>query len=208
LSFSAIPARNTISGSQERTVICDIVAKQTLTSETKKPSGGSISYLFRIHAPMVLNAAFRVLRDRSLAEDVLQETFLKFCQMKDRVDEALSIPGLLRKISINMSIDILRKRGRERSLQVNEEEGQGSLPSVPITHVDLNEALIVRELLESLPSVDRLILELRYGEQLSYDEISQALDMTIAAVAQRIRRGKNTLRREFESGKRGPHELP
>ena len=152
---------------------------------------------------MVLNAAFRVLRDRSLAEDVLQETFLKFCQMKDRVDEALSIPGLLRKISINMSIDILRKRGRERSLQVNEEEDQGPMPSVPIAQVDVNEALIVRELLERLPSVDRLILELRYGEQLSYAEISQALDMTIAAVAQRIRRGKNTLRREFESGKRG-----
>jgi len=77
------------------------------------------------------------------------------------------------------------------------------MPSVPIAQVDLNEALIVRELLERLPSVDRLILELRYGEQLSYAEISQALDMTIASVAQRIRRGKKTLRREFESGKRG-----
>jgi DNA-directed RNA polymerase specialized sigma24 family protein len=44
---------------------------------------------------------------------------------------------------------------------------------------------------------------LRYGEQLSYAEISQALEMTVAAVAQRIRRSKNTLRREFESGKRG-----
>jgi RNA polymerase sigma factor (sigma-70 family) len=184
-------------------VICDIVAKRTLTSDTRKLSGGSISYLFRMHAPMILNAAFRVLRDRSLAEDVLQETFLKFYQMKDRVDEALSIPGLLRRISINMSVDILRKRGRERSLQVDGEEDQGSMPSVPIAQVDLNEALIVRELLERLPSVDRLILELRYGEQLSYAEISQSLDMTIAAVAQRIRRGKNTLRREFESGKKG-----
>jgi RNA polymerase sigma-70 factor, ECF subfamily len=205
LSFFAILARNTISGSQERKVVCDIVARQTLTSDTKEPSGGLIGYLFRIHAPMVLTTAFRVLRDRSLAEDVLQETFLKLYQMKDRLDEAVSITGLLRKISINMSIDILRKRGRERSLEVNEVEDQGSTPSIyiPFTQVGVNEAVIVRELLERLPSVDRLILELRYGEQLSYAEISRALDISVPAVAQRIRRGKDTLRREFRSSKKG-----
>jgi len=145
------------------------------------------------------------LRDRSLAEDVLQETFLKLYQMKDHVDQELSIPGLLRKISINLSIDILRKRGRERSLQENEEEDQGSTRSIhiPLMQVDANEVVTVRELLERLPSVDRLILELRYGEQLSYAEISQALDISVPAVAQRIRRGKDALRREFVSGKRG-----
>ena len=186
-------------------MVCDIVAKQMLTSDTKEPSGGLIGSLFRIHAPMVLNTAFRVLRDRGLAEDVLQETFLKLYQMKDRLDEAVSIAGLLRKISINMSIDILRKRGRERSLEVNEFEDQGSTPSIhiPLTQVGVNEIVIVRELLERLPSVDRLILELRYGEQLSYAEISQALDISVPAVAQRIRRGKDTLRREFGSSKKG-----
>ena len=186
-------------------MISDIVAKQTLISDKKERSGGSIGYLFRIHAPMVLNTAFRVLRDRSLAEDVLQETFLKLYQMKDHVDQELSIPGLLRKISINLSIDILRKRGRERSLQENEEEDQGSTRSIhiPLMQVDANEVVTVRELLERLPSVDRLILELRYGEQLSYAEISQALDISVPAVAQRIRRGKDALRREFVSGKRG-----
>ena len=109
--------------------------------------------------------------------------------MKDRLDEAVSITGLLRKISINMSIDILRKRGRERSLEVNEVVDQGSTPSIhiPFTQVGVNEAVIVRELLERLPSVDRLILELRYGEQLSYAEIAQALDISVPAVAQRIR---------------------
>ena len=153
---------------------------------------------------MVLSVAFRVLRDRGLAEDVLQETFLKFWQMQDQVDETLSIPGLLRKISINMSIDVLRKRGRERPLEMNEEDAQGSTQNIPIPLTrDVNEAMIVRELLERLPSVDRLILELRYGEQLSYEEIAQALDLTVPAVAQRIRRGKDALRREFVSGKRG-----
>ncbi len=43
---------------------------------------------------------------------------------------------------------------------------------------------------------------MRYGEQMSYEEIAQAVDLTVAAVAQRIRRGKETLRREFEGDKR------
>jgi RNA polymerase sigma factor (sigma-70 family) len=185
-------------------VTCDIVAKQTLTSGLNEPNSRSISYLFRIHAPKVLSVAFRVLRDRSLAEDVLQETFLKFHVMKDQVDEALSIPGLLRKISINLSIDILRKRERERFFEVNETENEGFIPKSPIPsmHVDLNDAVLVRELLERLPLIDRLILELRYGEQLSYAEISQALDMSVAAVAQRIRRGKEALRLELGLHKR------
>jgi hypothetical protein len=66
-------ARNTISESQERTVICDIVAKQTLTSDEK--AEWRVDKLFiRIHAPMVLNGV-PGFEDQVWRKDVLQETF-------------------------------------------------------------------------------------------------------------------------------------
>jgi RNA polymerase sigma-70 factor, ECF subfamily len=170
----------------------------------KQPDSDRISRLFQLHAPMVLNAAFRVLRERSLAEDVLQETFLRFFQMKDRVDETKGIPGLLRKISVNLSIDILRKRGRERPLETDEDWENESTPDAPLrlTQPEGEKPLLVRQLLDQLPSLDRIILEFRYGEQLSYQEISETLDLSVDAVAQRIRRAKEALRQEFEPGKR------
>jgi RNA polymerase sigma-70 factor (ECF subfamily) len=162
------------------------------------------SRLFRAHARVILGVAFRVLRDRSQAEDVLQETFLRFLQMKDRIDETQGISGLLTKIAVNLSIDILRKRGREAPLKLDDEEEQESAPCInrPLARLGPEETLLVRQLLDRLPSIDRVVLEMRYGEQLSYQEISQALDLTVPAVAQRIRRGKEALRREFEIGKR------
>ena len=162
------------------------------------------SHLFRAHARMILGVAFRVLRDRGQAEDVLQETFLRFLQMKDRVDENQVIPGLLAKIAANLSIDILRKKKREEPLKDESKEEEDSTPQTgfPLVQRGREEALLVRQLMDRLPTVDRIVLEMRYGEQLSYQEISQALNFTVPAVAQRIRRGKEALRREFESDKR------
>ncbi len=162
------------------------------------------SHLFRTHARMILGIAFRILRDRSQAEDVLQETFLRFIQMKDRVDETRGIPGLLARIAANLSIDILRKKGREEPLEVDNIESQDSPPDLnpPLAQLGREETLLVRELLERLPSIDRLVLEMRYGEHMNYEEISQSLNLSVPAVAQRIRRGKETLRRQFASGTR------
>ena len=47
------------------------------------------------------------------------------------------------------------------------------------------------------------VVSLAHDAILSYEEIAQTLDLTVPAVAQRIRRGKDALRREFVSGKRG-----
>jgi RNA polymerase sigma-70 factor, ECF subfamily len=162
------------------------------------------SGLFRAHARRVLGVAFRILRERGQAEDVLQETFLRFIQMQDHVDETRSIPGLLIKIAANLSIDILRKKGRETPLEVDGVESESFAPDVnpPLAQMELEEALLVRQLLERLSSIDRIVLEMRYGEQMSYEEIAKALDLTVAAVAQRIRRGKQTLRREFDGDRR------
>lgn len=162
------------------------------------------SGLFRAHARRVLGVAFRILRERSQAEDVLQETFLRFIQMQDHVDETRGIPGLLVKIAANLSIDILRKKRHETRLDVDSVESQDFAPDVnpPLAQMGREETLLVRQLLRRLSSIDRIVLEMRYGEQMSYEEIAKALDLTVAAVAQRIRRGKQTLRREFDGDKR------
>jgi RNA polymerase sigma-70 factor (ECF subfamily) len=162
------------------------------------------SRLFRAHARMILGVASRILRERSQAEDVLQETFLRFLQMKDRVDETQGVRGLLAKIAANLSIDILRKKKREEPFEdkSKEEENPALRSSFPLVQLGREETMLVRQLLDRLPSIDRILLEMRYGEQLSYQEISQTLDLTVPAVAQRIRRGKEALRREFELGKR------
>ncbi len=130
------------------------------------------SRLFRAHARIVLGVAFRILRERSQAEDVLQEAFLRFIQMQDRVDETRGIPGLLVKIAANLSIDILRKKGRESPLEVDDVERQDAASDVypPLVQMRREETLLVRQLLERLPSNDRIVLEMRYGEQMSYEE--------------------------------------
>lgn len=128
------------------------------------------------------------VRDRDYAEDLAQETFilayLKLGQLKDLT----RFPNWLRKIASNVCHEFARNTARRES-------PSEVLPEL-VEHSDVRPATPTA-VLDALSPETRACIDLFYNAGLSYLEIAQALDMTVASVKARLQRAKAVLRKEM-----------
>lgn len=152
--------------------------------------------LFDRLASCVLGVLVRLLRRRSLAEEILQETFLQaWMQAGDYRPELGTPRGWLLLIARSRGLDCLRREGsrsrREETVAVREPQ---VLPATGTERLETLELQAqVRQGLESLPAAQRACLELAYDQELSHPEIARQLDMPLGSVKSRVRLGMRKL---------------
>jgi RNA polymerase sigma-70 factor (ECF subfamily) len=151
--------------------------------------------IIEIYHQPVYNLCFRMLGDHYEAEDAAQEAFFRAYKSLDRYDSKRSFSTWLLSISAHYCIDQLRKRRMKfvpldalpyREIRDPSPNPEGSLRSSE----DQQE---VRGLLEILSPTDRAAVVMRYWYDFSYDEISNALNLSISAVKSRLHRARRTL---------------
>ena len=175
--------------------------------------------LLREHRDPVYSTARYLVRNTEDAEDVVQETFVRLWRAGDEV-EIGSVRAWLMRVCRNLCLDALRRRkvrdraragadqvtergrlgieiaeddGRERSLEVSD-LGSGALHTE--THLDVQRMV---EAMEELKEPQRSIILLREVDDLSYEEIAQALDLSLSAVKVYLHRARKKIRRRFEN---------
>lgn len=127
--------------------------------------------------------------DRSLSEDVAQDTFIAAWRQLDRLRDAVKLRSWLCGIARNLARKARRKSDRETGL-----EGELVAAGTPFTAVaDAEAERIVRDSLARVPETYREVLVLFYGEGLTTREIADALELSEAAVQQRLSRGRQYL---------------
>ena len=152
--------------------------------------------LFDRLSPCVLGVLVRLLRQRSLAEEVLQETFLQVWMQAGSYRPELGTPrGWVLLIARSRGLDCLR---REASRQRREEDAAvAELRILPATGTANLETLQlqaqVRRGLERLPAAQRACLELAYAAGMSHPEIARRLAMPLGSVKSRVRLGMRRL---------------
>ena len=163
----------------------------------------SFSSLVDEHRPRVLRTAYGVVGSIQEAEEIAQEVFIKVWRSLPGYNRVGAFSSWLYRITINASIDRLRKRREETSL---DELPEGSTPLVDRlseANLELPEDTIVRkdtgrrirEAIEELPPHARATLILREYEQLSYKEIAEALEIPIGTVMSRLNYARKALRK-------------
>jgi RNA polymerase sigma-70 factor (ECF subfamily) len=154
--------------------------------------------LVRAHQAMVFSLACRVVGDRSTAEELAQEVFLRLYRSLPRVESAVHLTFWLRRVTSHCCIDWFRRNGRREEVAVDELP-EAAAPPVS-RDVLLEERL--RRLVRQLPPNARLIVTLRYQEDLDPSEIAAVLDVSVNTVKSRLRRSVELLRaRLAESGR-------
>jgi RNA polymerase sigma-70 factor (ECF subfamily) len=156
--------------------------------------------LVRLHQDRVYGFLYRMTNDRDLALDLAQDTFIKaFKGLKGFRSEAALGPWLL-TIARNCFLDHTRRvasdlsRGRADSL-----EDVGSGAEDPAL-VRLASDTGVMEALAQVPSPLREALVLRHIEDLSYEQIAEALEAPLGTVKTWLHRGRTSLRNHLEKG--------
>jgi len=139
---------------------------------------------------MVFSLALRFLRDREGAEELAQDVFLQLYRHFTRIESPAHATCWLRRAICHRSIDEVRKRKLRPRIgldEVPEPAGKGSQPDPMLqSHI--------RKLVGSLPEKARMVVLLRYQEDLDPAEISEMLEMPVSTVKSHLHRSLALLR--------------
>ncbi len=113
-------------------------------------------------------------------QDLVQETFLEMARGMERGNQPRSLRAYLFGVARHLSLAAWKRRDHERD-HVVEASADFVAAAAPDERVSA-----ARELIESLPSLHREVLELRFTQQLSYAEIAESLDIPVGTVRSRL----------------------
>jgi RNA polymerase sigma-70 factor (ECF subfamily) len=175
--------------------------------DTLNGNQDSFAELVNTYQNAVYNLCYRMLSERTEAEDATQEAFLRAYLNMDRYDPARSFKTWVLSIASNHCIDRLRKR---RLLWLSLDE---PLPPNVVLSSDEpqpEEATIrgersqaIQALLDELNTEYRAAVILRYWYDYSYAEIADILDTTESAIKSRLFRARQALASRLEA--QSPH---
>lgn len=159
--------------------------------ETKGP--GRLAELYERHAPAAARLAFLLTGDHDLAQDLVQEAFVRVAGRFRHLRIPDAFEAYLRKAVVNLHTSRLRRLRVERAY-LERERSRVALPSAtpdPGLREELWRAL------QALPGRQRAAVVLRYYEDLSERETAEVLGCSVAAVKSAVARAMRALREEI-----------
>ena len=146
------------------------------------------------HSSMAFSVALRLVGDRGLAEEVAQDVFLELHHWLPRLESPDHVRHWVRRVATHRSMDALRRR---KVRPEGQSEQWDDIYDRPASEVgDGAMGVAVEKMLLSLPEQQRTVLVLRYGEDLSPEEIARTLGDPVATVKSNLQRGLQLLRRK------------
>jgi RNA polymerase sigma-70 factor (ECF subfamily) len=179
---------------------------RALRSVPSEDAEAEVSQLYRENGGFVLSYVTGLLRDRHLAEDVVQETMLRAWRHSDELSaEKGSVRGWLIRVAHNIAMDKIRMR-RSRPTEVAEETAPDGVLE---DHADaVVSALHVRQVLSRLSPGQRDVLEEMYVNGRTARETAQRLGIPDGTVFSRSHHALRILRRELGAMVQEPVQEP
>ena len=146
--------------------------------------------IVRQHQGMVFSLACHYLRDRSLAEELAQEVFLNLHQNLHTIKSPEHLTFWLRKVTSHRCIDQTRRQKVRPQVSLEDV----AEPVAKSTENDLLLSELLRRVVDALPQKARMVVILRYQEDLDPSEIARVLDMPLNTVKSHLRRSLSILR--------------
>lgn len=157
--------------------------------------------LYQLYSKAMLNTANRILNNQGDAEDAMQEGFLSAFTSISRYDYSVPFGTWLKKIVINKSLDIYRKKSRlvfTEGLDGVTDENEGSFSDNFNNSSAKNEIIrVINEALYNLPDGYRIVFSLYMLEGYDHDEISGILGIKASASRSQLARAKKLLQRKL-----------
>ena len=171
--------------------------------------------LIRRYERPVFSLIYRMVRDREIAEDLAQDSFIKVLNHIDRYRPEFKLSSWLFKIANNVAIDHLRKRQID-TVSMDGSPHAATAAEIEATQIEIaaqqESALEEMEAKEIGGAIERAIsslrpeyracIMLRHVEGRSYEEIAATLDLPLGTVKTYIHRARHQLREALEDTRR------
>ncbi len=166
----------------------------SLGAEIDRVEGGRLGELYAAHAAAATRLAYLLTGERAIAEDLVQEAFVKIAGRLGHLRDPSAFQAYLRRTVINLTRMHFRKQKTERTYL--EREANLRRPEEPERDVEVSAAM--REALLRLPERQRAAIVLRFYEDLSDTATGAILSCPAGTVRSLVSRGMETLRREVQ----------
>lgn len=154
--------------------------------------------IVRRYQRQVYRWAFHVVRTHDLADEVTQDVFVRTFQALERVDPDRPIGAWLCRSAINIALNVVRKQQfRTQWAQDNRPEPTDYEKESAQPDAGFRRRRVIQRLeraIDQLPPIYRTIILLRLKEDMSYDQISKALGLSMGTVMSRLARARQRLR--------------
>lgn len=149
----------------------------------------------------------RMTRNPQNAQDLVQEAFIKVYQQLGKYDNKGSFSNWMYRVAINHCMDEFRKKSyKMKVVEIKEEKLVNSHhPEVIFLKKEKNRQL--ERLIADLPEDERMIILLRYVNELSYSEISELCELPVSSVRNKLHRAKIKMRASVKREGGYFHEL-
>jgi RNA polymerase sigma-70 factor (ECF subfamily) len=195
---SLLPSRNA--------TVQEELSDEVLAARVARGDSTALDALYDRHASTVLGILVKVIGDRALAEDVLQETFWRVWKSASSYDaQRGSFTGWLFRIARNLAIDAHRRTNVRPQAILNSDAADVLADRTPDPDTNVPEQVQaelrnrqVRTALASLPRVQRVVIELAYFDGMTRQEIAEATGEALGTIHTRARLGLQKIREELE----------
>lgn len=148
--------------------------------------------LYDLYCKAMFNTAYNFVKDDAIAQDVMQEAFIKAFKKIDTFTGEASFGAWLKRIVINQSLDWLKKK-KMATVELNEEVAY--LPNDESLEVDSEISLaVIYKCIEDLPHKCKSVVKLYLLEGYDHQEVAQILEISEVASRSQLSRGKSKLK--------------
>jgi RNA polymerase sigma factor (sigma-70 family) len=176
-----------------------------LVSQSINGNEGAFAQLLKRHKSKVYTTIYLIVKDSYIAEDLLQETFIKAINKlkSGSYNEEGKFQPWITRIAHNLAIDYFRREKRYPTIVM--EDGSSVFNSLAFSE-DSTESIQIREethatlreLIQKLPDAQKEVLLMRHYADMSFQEIAEATNVSINTALGRMRYALINLRKKLE----------
>jgi RNA polymerase sigma factor (sigma-70 family) len=158
------------------------------------------SMLYRKYSGKVYGKCISILKHEDEARDAVQDIFVKIMLNLGNFGEKSQFSTWIYSITYNFCIDVIRKKKKDKTLFSEDIERVPDVASdeVPDEYLLEMDMKYLKQVLEELPTGDKMILLMKYQDDMSIKEIADILDKTESAIKMKIKRAKHKAQEIFE----------
>lgn len=152
--------------------------------------------------------AYRLSGNYDDTNDIAATAYLRICQTIHSCKSAITLPAWVNRIVTNVFYDMCRRSQRRQASSLDEiieRTDDSGLPfhdgqdKSPLSHVnDQERKTVLEKAIASLPEAQRVLVQLFYQEEYSYEEISEVTGVPVGTIKSRLNRARTTLQRKLQ----------
>ena len=185
------------------------ISSEELMAKIAKGGEDAFEILVNRHQTSILNLTYRFIGNRTQAEDLAQEVFIKVWQAAKSYEPKAKFTTWIYRITANLCFNELKSARRKKwfSFSQSDEDSRAaveesladSAPSAEDILLQKERSRQISNALQSLPENQRMALILKRYDGLSYQEIAQVIGRSVSAVESLLVRAKRTLQEKLKN---------